>query len=187
MGELNRPRAEFPQSSQAFRLWCILQTSQQSSLILSNLLTLPSCYPKSSLYSPPSLGGPQAAYFHDQLRIAHLCLLLTCHSVQDRGWVSVFGQIIWHQCTSSWDVTVILFCLHFTFFYFHVCKLSVLFWSKLYKDWGFTSHYMFPLFLVFPHLSNVVFQWQPDFLHSCLLIFQRPLDHLFILYIFSLW
>ena len=60
-----------------------------------------------------------------------------------------------------------------------VCKLSMLSWSKLYKDWGI----YFPLYLHVspPSHSCKVFKCQPNFLYLCPFISQFTIGWPFIL------
>lgn len=118
----------------------------------------------------PRLGGPQCCLFLCvQCRNAHLPPPINM-SLQNREWVSVPGQIIWHQCCNSFFFVCLLPS---------VCKLSMLSWSKLYKDWVI----YFPLYLHVspPSHSCKVFKCQPNFLYWCPFISQFTIGWPFIL------
>lgn len=132
----------------------------------------------------PRLGGPQCCLFLCvQCRIAHLPPPINM-SLQNREWVSVPGQIIWHQCMPSSEVLKFYFlvCL---FVYFQVCANCLCFLDpNCTKTEAFTSHYIFmfphpPILVRFLNVSLIFFTY-------ALLFLSLPLDDLLYYVLFLL-
>lgn len=119
----------------------ILQTSQNSLLTLL-LLWLHPCWPRGSLYPHLAWVVPSvASCFVSNLEL-HICHLpLTCHYKTGNGFQFLAKLSDNSACLPrkySNSILFMFFCLLPS-----VCTLSMLSWSKLYKDWGI----YFPLYL----------------------------------------